>query len=276
MNSGNLKYFYEPKPDLKEEEQAQWRDYTVYYTINSDSLNERYNYDIQKASDSARILILGDSFAFGQHVNTKNNWTELLEDKLNTLTKCNHIKKYEVINLGVRGYDIEYAIHRYNIRGRKYNPDIVLWYLVGNDFTIINEFLSPITKKIEQTLTERDYKEASLRGNFWLADTLGYEEYEKKYSKKFIYNYIHNLFQEFDFSPSTLIVITDENVNDEQKTILKSLIKEKNYNIELIEMVHLDRFPDSHPNVQSQELIAETLFSYLKKNYFITCEAFRP
>ena len=76
-------------------------------------------------------MTLGDSFTFGVYVNTEDNWTELLEDKLNSIKNiCPNTDHFEVINLGVGGYDIEYAAKRYINRGKVYNPNIILLLLV--------------------------------------------------------------------------------------------------------------------------------------------------
>jgi len=270
-----VKYFYEPKPNSIVDEQAPWTNDVAHYTINSDSLNEQNDYFIHKASDSARIVVIGDSFAFGGHVDTKDNWIERLEDKLNKFMRCPGITKYEVINLGYDGYDIEYSVHRYNIRGKKYDPDIIIWYLVKNDFTDINEILFPIMKKIEKTLTKEDFERVRRKSPFIpVSYVLGREEYEKMYSKEFIFDYIHKVFQRFNVMKSQLILVIDESVNEEQKDLLKRWIQEGNEHIKLTQMVPLEYFPDYHPNLESQKVIAENLFSYLKKNNFTSCDIF--
>ena len=52
------------------------------YTINNDSLNERFNYSENKDKNTFRIITLGASYTYGLYVDTKNNWTEILEDIL--------------------------------------------------------------------------------------------------------------------------------------------------------------------------------------------------
>ena len=117
------------------------------YNINSDTFNERFDYEINKDDKTFRIITLGDSFTFGYIVDTKNNWTELLEDKLNQL-HCANFDKIEVINLGVVGYDIQYSVERFKLRGKKYNPDLVLWLLKGDDFQEIKEIVQPKWNKM--------------------------------------------------------------------------------------------------------------------------------
>jgi len=81
-SNSQLKYFYEPKSNTKEKATRWAPEWTIpstfktdgiYYTINSDSLNERFNYSIEKPKNTYRIITLGDSFTFGVFVNTKDN-----------------------------------------------------------------------------------------------------------------------------------------------------------------------------------------------------------
>ena len=63
-----LKYYYELKPNITEEDQPEWLEEKAIYTYNNDGLNERYNYEIEKKEDVIRIITLGDSFTFGLYV----------------------------------------------------------------------------------------------------------------------------------------------------------------------------------------------------------------
>ena len=125
--SYELKYFYETAPGITMENPVDWLDHTPKYTINSDSLNERFEYATTVSPGVYRIITMGDSFTFGHYVNTADNWPEQLEVTLNDKLICPDIDKFEVINLGQPGYDVQYDIYRYKKRGSKYNPDLVIW-----------------------------------------------------------------------------------------------------------------------------------------------------
>lgn len=157
--SEKLKYFYEPKANSVLVISESWLPNKVINTINSDTLHERFEYSIEKSQEVYRIITLGDSFTYGENVFTKDNWTELLEDKLSKLKSCNNIKKFEVINLGVYGYDAAYVVERFKIRGIKYNPDLVIWTFA--DYERILEKMFP--------------------------DILKYKEYAEKLESKGIY-----------------------------------------------------------------------------------------
>jgi len=131
-NGGILEHFYESVPNKVIEEQ--WEDRVVTYTINSDTLNERFEYTVDKPKDTFRIISLGDSWTYGLGVDTQYNYSEVLEDLLNNNLRCKNFKKFEVINLGLYGYDIEYSVERFRVRGQKYNPDLIVWFVRNDDF----------------------------------------------------------------------------------------------------------------------------------------------
>ena len=90
----DLQYFFEYKPNEYVENNPDWLGHKVVYNINSDGLNNRSDYDVEKKAGVFRIITLGDSFTFGLYVNTKDNWTEILENKLNKEIKNNKISKF--------------------------------------------------------------------------------------------------------------------------------------------------------------------------------------
>ena len=134
-----LHYFYELIPNVELKSQHPFLPPGNYLTIvhNSDSLNERFEYSVEKPAGTYRIIALGDSFTFGALVDTKDNYPEQLEDLLNNELRCKNIGHFEVINLGVYGYDLWYSAERFLKRGEKYNPDLVLWFVKLGDFFLI-------------------------------------------------------------------------------------------------------------------------------------------
>lgn len=128
-NSSELRYMYIPQGNRVEEVTEAWLSEKVTYTFNNDGLHDRNNYDILKKSKVFRIITLGDSFTFGMNVSTYQNWTEQLEDKLNKNCTNNKWQTFEVINLGVSGYDTKYVLERYISKGIKYKPDLIIWMI---------------------------------------------------------------------------------------------------------------------------------------------------
>src|SRR3990167_10917222 len=187
----NLKYFYELKPNTVEEFNKDWLPNVPKYTINADSLNERFDYSVENPEKTYRIITLGDSFTFGQNVSTEKNWAELLENQLNKKLSCKDINKFEVINLGVYGYDTQYAVERFRLRGEKYNPDLVIWMFT--DFERVLEKTMPyiLDHKKEAVLLEK-------QGIYYKNWKDARENLEKKIGKAGFNNYLKEQLEKFN------------------------------------------------------------------------------
>lgn len=267
VSGGGLKYFFEPRAKTVEK-LNRWGPYEGIYSINSDGLNERFDYSEKRVAGTFRIITLGDSYTFGHYVDTKNNWTEILEDKLND-SYCN--KKIEVINLGVHSYDPTYEVERYRIRGIKYNPDLVIWFLT--DPYRITELIYYLEEKniysSRSALSEEDpYRP-------WEIAQL---EILKKYDKTTINKYQLNALRkinEYYFGRILFIVQKNGSLikpfsymyefkNERPKTEVHEIISVVNNPI-----LH---FPtDFHPNIEGHKAIASDVFGYLIQNGVVPC-----
>jgi len=102
----------------------------IHYNLNSEGFRNR-EHNINKSNQTYRILIIGDSFTFGQGMrDIKQVYPSLLEKYLNENSQK---YKYEIINFGVPGYNSICKINLLKEKGLKYRPDIViiqhrLWY----------------------------------------------------------------------------------------------------------------------------------------------------
>ena len=75
------------------------------------------DFQYEKPKDKIRILILGDSFTFGEGVSDDENWPYYLQTMLpNT----------EVINMGIHGFGHDQMLVLLKNEGIKYQPDIVI------------------------------------------------------------------------------------------------------------------------------------------------------
>jgi len=72
-----------------------------------------------------RIVVLGDSFVWGFGVQEDEMFTSRMEKQIPNL---------EIVNLGVSGYSTDQELLLYQEEGRKYEADLVVLLVAGNDF----------------------------------------------------------------------------------------------------------------------------------------------
>ncbi len=281
---GDLKYFYEFKPNRNINNKPSWLpdDYKYEITINAEGLNERYEYSVEKAQNTFRILTLGDSFTYGLYVNTKDNYPEKLEDLLNSRLQCKNIKKFEVINLGVGGYDIEYAITRFKKRGLKYNPDVILWLLKNDDFRhILDQDLEKskiYRKQMEQNGQLEEYQN---RDNFYPYNAKTASDLEEQYGEDKILQYQYSAMESLRRMYKNILVIlgtpsgSPQAFNEHQKKLVEKFVGEHTnvyFYGQLPKLIKPDTaFPDWHPNEAGYRLFANEIFDYLTSTNLIPC-----
>jgi lysophospholipase L1-like esterase len=90
--------------------------------INANGLRDR-DHTYERLSDSERILVLGDSFAWGYGVEERQRFSQLLETSMDV----------EVINAGVSGYSTDQELLWFRDEGAKYDFDLVILVMTGND-----------------------------------------------------------------------------------------------------------------------------------------------
>jgi len=260
--SSELKNFYEPKANSIEEIHESWLSDIPTITINKDTLNERFNYDIDKKEEVFRIITIGDSYTYGQNTSTKDNWTELLEDQLNKESICSHIKKYEVINLGVMGYDTAYEVERYAIRGQKYNPDLIVWYIT--DLYRISDKMLELANSMK--LDKESNGKKGLFNEEWRQARF---KIIKQYGEEGLVNFQISKLQEFREKLYTnkplLFMSTWRQIEEKmgKKNIYYSGVKTL--------LNKEDLLPDGHYNNVGHQKFAQEVLDSLIKNNLIPC-----
>ena len=91
--------------------------------ISGKGLRDR-EYPYARTAGKQRILVLGDSFAWGFGVGQEEMFAKVLERMLGDV---------EVINAGVSGYGTDQELLWYKAEGVRYNPDLVIIDVCGND-----------------------------------------------------------------------------------------------------------------------------------------------
>lgn len=283
-NISKLKYYYEPISNHTQKEwNLSWLKDQITYTINNDSLNERCDYSQIKPNNVFRIITMGDSFTFGLFVNTEENFSEKLEDELNHNYQCRKYSKFEVINLGVPGYDIQYSIERLRLRGLKYKPDLAIWFIQNNDFEEINDMIQEKIQHDLLNLKQSGNYEKLLKQGIPYPETLKLGEYTKELTNKLgkdkIYQIQSDSLNELNSIYShPLLIITFPSLKDSYKTLVLDFIKKRKNGYfydqvpDIFMRKELTFYPnDYHPTQKGHQIIAEDLLNYLTNNKIIPC-----
>ncbi|HSE90241.1 MAG TPA: hypothetical protein VLJ79_28795 [Candidatus Binatia bacterium] len=102
-----------PKPNLRDVKAFN----NKILNTNSKGLRGKKNFPYTKNKEKVRILILGDSFTFGDEVSDDETYSHYLQEML---------PHTEVINMGVHGYGHDQMLILLKEEGVKYQPDIVI------------------------------------------------------------------------------------------------------------------------------------------------------
>ena len=91
-----------------------------------------------KPADTFRIVGLGDSHMFGWGVGQDETYLAVLEELLNAKLGDGRlgeaIRRVEVINCGVPGYNTTMEVATFEHKCRHFEPDLVILHFIGNDF----------------------------------------------------------------------------------------------------------------------------------------------
>lgn len=121
-------YGWKPVPDL---------DKAVFDGMPPISTNSRgwrnlRDYDFDKPAGIRRIVVLGDSFTFGEQEQDEHIWPAVLEDAL---------RDCQVVNLAVHGHGTDQQLLVLREEGLRYQPDVVvLGFFVHNVFRNVLRF----------------------------------------------------------------------------------------------------------------------------------------
>ena len=267
-----FEYFYEPDPKSHKKVLKQVP-YPESYTINKDALNERFDYSIKKPADIFRIAVLGDSSTFGLLVKTKDNWTEKIEDLLNQRINNPKIKKIEVINLAVHGYDIPYEVERFRRRGLKYNPDLVLWFISDGNFFQFNEVMFEKMGRIEEEMNKIGELEKEIaKGNYYPAWEKALEETKKEIGEAGYFSIIKSYLDSFRQDYTGNLIIIGPSLSEKVKQLLTEALGEEKVYFNSISSINDQQyhFPKyGQINELGHQMISNEVFHFIMENKLI-------
>lgn len=97
--------------------------FATTFSTNSQGLRDT-EHEFEREPGISRVVVLGDSFAWGFGVDDHQTFSSVLDSALEAT---------EVINLGVTGYTLRQEAMLLNRLGWRYDPDVVLLTFVPND-----------------------------------------------------------------------------------------------------------------------------------------------
>lgn len=271
---GVLKYYYEYEPNSIVNDKPDWLTYSARYSINKEGLNNIKDFSFDKPDDVFRIVTIGDSFTFGMYVDTKDNYPSKLDDLLSSKT-CGKYSKFEILNLGMGGYDIQYAIERYILHGKKYNPDLVLWLINSHNLKQIRELLTPLQEKVKS-----DEIDLGKLSNDPLFDKLVATEATKVLNKTYSEKYILSLQKQFleNFSndyQGPLAIFMFTSAEKELKSFIDEYSKTRSNTYFFGNITDLDKshtLADGHPNTSGYDLIVNDIYNNLIFSDLMSCK----
>lgn len=198
MLSDNRNLIYVPKPNIGEHNSHGHRGIEFTY---------------EKGKEK-RILFLGDSVVEGLGINVQDRFTEILHRLQN--------ERYEIINLGVRGYNFKQMVEYLEEFGLKFNADYIFLGITYNDLILHSGEIRKLNSIFKQM------KHSSFYTNYYRTkSSIG-----KLLLKTKIYRLIRyrNYSTEHHFKSRMSYRISP----DEQKKILGDLIElSNNFNIKI-------------------------------------------
>jgi lysophospholipase L1-like esterase len=99
--------------------------------INNAGLRDK-EYPLEAPPKTFRILIIGDSIAYGFGVQQNETLSAQIEDLLAAHWPPGDVH-FEALNLGVTGYSIEQVVENLRVRGLQYDPDFIIYAYCLND-----------------------------------------------------------------------------------------------------------------------------------------------
>ncbi len=119
-------------------------------SINSKGFRD-YEYEYEKAADTVRIVVIGDSITYGLGVELNQTYPKILERQLCRQEILNTEQKvFQVLNMGVQGYCTIQEVEWLRVKGMQFDPDfIILGYFI-NDESLFSYDLDWLMKSLDE------------------------------------------------------------------------------------------------------------------------------
>lgn len=257
---------------------------TTTIKINWDGFRDR-EFLIPKSNVTYRIIILGDSVAFGLGVEANETYSKILENLLNS--QRNGIN-YEVLNFGVPGYNTLQEVEMFKQKGLKYELDLIIIGYHVNDFQDQYEHTKLLEEKrkeyniVVDSLTKaQKIKLASDFETYYLFNYLFSKPASELWER--IAKPLSDLNEMTKASKTKVVILTGTELLWDQQSLyllnmsvtnFNSLTKE--YNWQVFDMHHLLSHysrnslivgkVDGHMNQLGHKIVGEKLYEFLLEN----------
>jgi hypothetical protein len=128
--------------------------------ISSAGLRDR-EYALAKPPGVFRIVVIGDSIAYGFGIPQGDALAKQLEDLLQSYRAVQPLR-IEVLNLGVSGYNIDQIVENLRTRGLRWQPDLIVYAFCLNDPQADSFELDSLKAKLSPAASS--YRTALLQG----------------------------------------------------------------------------------------------------------------
>jgi len=142
---------------------AIWRfthpEYEAEYSINEDGFRDAKDHATRKPVNTTRVLLLGDSFTFGQGVNYEEIWSVIVEKRL----KDSGMNNIELVKAGIQGMDTRSEFVLMQRLFEKYQYDIVIVVFLINDL-FTNDLYGIEETQVKSRINEVDQEVSVKKG----------------------------------------------------------------------------------------------------------------
>ena len=133
---------------------------------NNEGFRAKRNFPLQKHPDSTRIMLIGDSFTFGEGITDDSVFASILQRSM---------PHTQVINAGIHGYGHDQILLLLKEYGLKYKPDIIILGYVTEDMHRnllgFRDYMKPVFKLRNKDLRLRNVQipepQKLLNRRFW-------------------------------------------------------------------------------------------------------------
>ncbi len=232
--------------------------------ISKDGLRDKNYSIIKQAENTFRIVILGDSVAFGWGVDLEDTFAKKLEAKLN---HSYPLRQYEVINFSVPGYNLVQKLESLKEKALRYAPNVVIINISPDDFC--KGYHYQPSKSLSYRLSKISYLYRSLSTRLILnkADkaAVGYIPHKGIKDSLVFFSEIDDLSTDKNFK----VIMAFDKVKPWMNELLK---KCREHNFIILDYSHIYKKPntrikgENHPNDLGHSYIAEELYKSLVGN----------